>query len=726
VIDIGLGNTLKIAGAGTVTTAVSGQTVTITGAAPQGITFVGDDSTGTRISDNETIKIAGAGTITTSMSGDTLTITGTGGSSIGNLQVNSTTLSPITTNDNITLDANGTGQVRLGTTGTSETVVTGYLQANAISSDVDNFNNRSKIQLGSAASDENSVMISTRGSTVGGLRLTDVGGLDTEIINTSAGLKLRTGSNNSNITITPHGTGSIVLDGLNWPQADGSANYVLKTNGSGQLSWTAQTVDTNTTYGISAETSTGGVNLRLTGSDASTDDVKLAEGSNITLTRTDANTITIASTGGGGSATGMTFVGDDSTGTLISDGETLKIAGGTGITTAMSGDTLTITATGGGGGGSTGDLSIIGSTISSASNGDLRLTTAGTGKVVIGPDDINTTTWPDTYDLAGNSTNSRHAGPFMFYSDLAQGYRTSQRLNHNQRLSVFKLDTGSTQVNNGNHTFRITDQIYYDIKGTEHGTSITNAYSQGPIAGDHQTIIYNTSGGTLNGGSAAAAQGFVQVAQGHGGDVTYNNITGVIAGANVNGNTGSEVTRVTNAHGFLMNGISGGGTGTNGTNRIITNRYAFRGTDMSSSSALATNDYSFVTDYHASRAKPGAIERFREYGTVATHSASGTYTVNAENNLHIVTLGANITSFTMSNFPAVTSQSAAVTLLLVQDGTGGRTVTFTAGASETFKFANGTNTSTVTAANDIQVVYVFSRYNGTSTTYYWTLGPAFS
>lgn len=58
--------------------------------------------------------------------------------------------------------------------------------------------------------------------------------------------------------------------------------------------------DTNTTYAISAETATGGVNLRLTGSDSSTDNVKLAEGSNITITRTDADTITIASTGSGG------------------------------------------------------------------------------------------------------------------------------------------------------------------------------------------------------------------------------------------------------------------------------------------------------------------------------------------------------------------------------------------------------------------------------------------
>ena len=41
------------------------------------------------------------------------------------------------------------------------------------------------------------------------------------------------------LSITPNGTGDIVLDGQNWPQADGSANQYLKTDGSGQLSWAA-------------------------------------------------------------------------------------------------------------------------------------------------------------------------------------------------------------------------------------------------------------------------------------------------------------------------------------------------------------------------------------------------------------------------------------------------------------------------------------------------------
>jgi hypothetical protein len=44
-----------------------------------------------------------------------------------------------------------------------------------------------------------------------------------------------------NIAITPDTTGSIVLDGLNWPQADGTNGQVLVTNGAGQLSFTNQT-----------------------------------------------------------------------------------------------------------------------------------------------------------------------------------------------------------------------------------------------------------------------------------------------------------------------------------------------------------------------------------------------------------------------------------------------------------------------------------------------------
>lgn len=42
---------------------------------------------------------------------------------------------------------------------------------------------------------------------------------------------------NGDIDLSPNGSGKIVLDGKNWPTGDGSANQVLITNGSGQLSF---------------------------------------------------------------------------------------------------------------------------------------------------------------------------------------------------------------------------------------------------------------------------------------------------------------------------------------------------------------------------------------------------------------------------------------------------------------------------------------------------------
>jgi len=44
-------------------------------------------------------------------------------------------------------------------------------------------------------------------------------------------------ASNGNIAITPNGSGSVVIDGLSHPQADGSAGQFMKTNGSGQLSF---------------------------------------------------------------------------------------------------------------------------------------------------------------------------------------------------------------------------------------------------------------------------------------------------------------------------------------------------------------------------------------------------------------------------------------------------------------------------------------------------------
>lgn len=110
-----------------------------------------------------------------------------------------------------------------------------------------------------------------------------------------------------------------------------STGQVLKWNGS---AWApaADAIgsgeDGNTTYTVSAETAPGGASLTLTGSDTSTDSVKLAAGSNVTVVRTDADTITISATGGeGGGATTLNGLEDVVISGSPTNGQVLKFDG---------------------------------------------------------------------------------------------------------------------------------------------------------------------------------------------------------------------------------------------------------------------------------------------------------------------------------------------------------------------------------------------------------------
>jgi len=81
-------------------------------------------------------------------------------------------------------------------------------------------------------------------------------------------------ASNGNISITPDGTGNVILDGINYPQADGTIDQVLKTDGAGQLSFTSQTSGTVTSVG-----GTGTVNgLTLTGTVTSSGNLTLGGG----------------------------------------------------------------------------------------------------------------------------------------------------------------------------------------------------------------------------------------------------------------------------------------------------------------------------------------------------------------------------------------------------------------------------------------------------------------
>jgi len=157
-------------------------------------------------------------------------------------------------------------------------------------------------------------------------------------------------ASNGNINITPNGTGSVVIDGLSWPQSDGTADYVLKTNGSGQLSWTAQTsgggitdivqdttpqlggnLDVNSYSIVSASNGNIAITPNGTGSivldglnwpqsDGSADQILKTNGSG-QLSWTTPNSGTVTSVSGTGTVNGISLSGTvTSTGSLTLSG----------------------------------------------------------------------------------------------------------------------------------------------------------------------------------------------------------------------------------------------------------------------------------------------------------------------------------------------------------------------------------------------------------------------
>ena len=262
VIDLGLGNTLKVAGGTGITTAVSGQTLTITGTSQaQGITFVGDDSTGTRISDGESVKFAGGGGTTVSVSGDVVTITAgnifTGGS-LGNLTVVGDTLTSAITNSDIAIAGNGTGGIKLNDYGRIDDSI--YMSVNSIDRQAVEFTNsntaadqytvlrargtgdyqnRNAIQLDSCSG--NIFLYTTNSSDI--VNLVTVAGAGTS----NSGLSLKIGLDNaSNITIDRNDhiliyplNGQIILGSGNTEiriqTQDSNRDIIIDPNGTGTL-----------------------------------------------------------------------------------------------------------------------------------------------------------------------------------------------------------------------------------------------------------------------------------------------------------------------------------------------------------------------------------------------------------------------------------------------------------------------------------------------------------
>ena len=96
------------------------------------------------------------------------------------------------------------------------------------------------------------------GVTAGGTEVSGGGGSSSSLGDLSAVGSTLLAPSNADLTLSVAGTGNVVLTGLTFPNADGSANQVLITNGSGVLSFANNTATINLDGGT-ADSDYGGL-----------------------------------------------------------------------------------------------------------------------------------------------------------------------------------------------------------------------------------------------------------------------------------------------------------------------------------------------------------------------------------------------------------------------------------------------------------------------------------
>jgi hypothetical protein len=141
---------------------------------------------------------------------------------------------------------------------------------------------------------------------------------------------------NSDLAISTSGTGKLKLNGLNWPNTDGTANYVLKTDGTGNLSWAQQTGGGGGGVDLASPGPIGGTTPSTATFTGLTINGNIALNGDITLDSLNVSTDSTVFT--------------DANGALTSSGIVNVVNGGTGKTTytsalaAFTGYTSTLTA----------------------------------------------------------------------------------------------------------------------------------------------------------------------------------------------------------------------------------------------------------------------------------------------------------------------------------------------------------------------------------------------
>ena len=560
---------------------------------------------------------------------------------------------------------------------------------------------RQNINIGSTANDGTGDPLRTAFDKIND-NFVELYGSDNDLNTLDANLNVNnfsitTGVTNGNITITPNGTGNINLG-------------ALKFNG------TSISSDDSTIVNINEALRVEGA-LTATGALTSNTSLTLASGATVTGIDNGAlgSSATLLATQGAiktyidaqNTSQALTFVGDDSTGTAVNSGETFQIAGGTGLTSAVSGDTLTLN---------------IDSTVATLTGTQIltnKTLTAPTinGATTTGTVTVATISPNGTDDITINMSNESATalvikdenGPYLTFNTV--GDSSSDRITLGRHLeagntkisgNLFDVNGGTidstpiglTGRSGGNFTtvdanssltvnhVRISDQKIttyesnVDLQLDANGTGVVDV--QAPLTTQAVTI----------GGAFTVSSPYVSTL----GGLTF------------------DGTSITAGTGITVTAGSGGSITLDGT-RTVTNWVM--ADNVTTSSNLYTNTITgrtsnadlTITTQGTGQVVLNSVVKFNSGYVDAINALTSSSTITVDCNLapvHTVTLATN-TGFVITNLPA----GGTVSLIIRQDATGLRTATFGTDTSTAVKFPSGAATLSTTA-NSIDVVTIFN------------------
>ena len=476
---------------------------------------------------------------------------------------------------------------------------------------------------------------------------------------------------NNNLTLNTNGTGKVVINGLSFPTTDGTAGQVLKTDGAGNLSFTDSA-----------------------------------------------------------SAQGITFVGDDSTGTRVSDGESFKIAGGTGLTSVVSGDTITLdidstVAT------LTGSQELTNKTLTTPkidlikdANGNEVLgfsTTASATDYLVVKNGIGVGSPIHIYaegDSANIGVHLQPKGSGIF--TISDGTDFNKGIRFRSSSSAASAITLIDAVSSAGRVVTLPDATD-TLVGRATEDTLTNksiSLTTNTITGTVITMVGDDSTGTaVNIGETFKIAGTQNITTSVSGDTLtitgpnlssyLTNSTITVVGDDSTGTTlnSNETIKVAGTQN-ITTAVSGDTltiTGPNLSSYLTAVPKTIDVNEISSgdSTAIQINDAVNVSGagtFHGSvRFNAGYTEKINAL------TSSSTITVNcATASIHTVTLAVS-TGFVISNLPT----GGTVTLIITQGGSGSYTATFGTDGSTTVKFPGGAPTLS-TAVGAIDVVTIFN------------------